>query len=86
MVLPRRNKGGITMPTYTVSSSVEKFARIIAALDRRIEREGEGEERETDNDFYMRWLTAKHTELVFGDECRQAAGAIVADNTIVDVT
>lgn len=70
------------MPSYTINTSTENAARIIAALDRRIERE----EGETDREFYVRWLRNAHMELVFRDERNQAAGAVVSDESIAEVT
>ena len=70
------------MPSYTITVSAEKAARIIAALeDRRDE-----DEPETDRELYIAWLKGQHTELVFKHERRVAQGAVAPDAGIADVT
>ena len=71
------------MPSITVSTTDEKFAKIIDALDHSIDREPEDE---TDAHFYKRWLKSKHIELDFKYRRRQAEGAVAPDPDIAEIT
>lgn len=74
------------MPSKTITTSAANFARVISALEHRMERKEIEGVPETDGQFYTRWLKGKHIELVFRDERRQAEGAVAPDDGIADVT
>lgn len=70
------------MLSYTLNTSTENNARILAALNAKCDRE----DGETDREFYVRWLRGQHTELVVGNERRVAQGGVLADPDITEVT
>lgn len=72
------------MPSKTISTSAQNFARIIAALENR--REDLVGENGTDSQLYIAWLKGVHTELVFKNERRAAQGAISPDIDITEIT
>lgn len=73
------------MPSYMVTVSAAKAARVLAALDAQFAGD-EQYDSLTDRQKYLRWLKGQHTELVLKNEHRVAQGAVVADPDIADVT
>lgn len=72
------------MPSYTLSGTAEKFAKIIAALENR--REGLVGVDGTDRQLYIAWLEGVHTELDTKHRRAVAQGAVSPDDDIVDIT
>lgn len=72
------------MPSATVSTSDENFARIITAI--RAGLDDEEIEGLTDAQIWRRNLKGYYTEMLFRYDRRQAQGAVIPDVDIVDVT
>ena len=70
------------MPSATVNTSAENFAKIIAALDAKMERE----DGETDAQLWRRDLKGYYTVMVFKDQRRVAQSTVSPDLDIVDIT
>lgn len=71
------------MPSKTLSTTADNFARIVAALK---VKHGDRPEGETDEELWERDLRNYYTGMVSKNERNVAAGAILADLNITEVT
>lgn len=72
------------MPSATVGTSEENFARIVAAL--RAKLDDEAIEGLTDVQLWRYDLRGYYTEMLFKYDRRAAQGAVAPDPNIVEVT
>ena len=73
------------MPSYTITTTSEKAAKILAALDALFAGDDDYDSL-TDRQKYLQWLKGKHIELAFKHARRVVQGTVAPDNDIVDVT
>lgn len=71
------------MPSAAVEATEQKFAKIIAAIDAKL---GEREPGMTDAQLWKQDLKGYYTDLLYKYDRLQAAGVIVPDVDVVDVT